>query len=152
MTRTERTATRQRVPHSFPYVLMYHSVSEYTDDPYLVTVDPARFERQLRWLRARGCTGVSMRELLAARRAGRARGLVGLTFDDGYTDFAEHAVPLLRAYGFRAELFVVSGLVGGDNAWEPEGFDRFELMGWDALETLPRQTGTVGAHLGCGAH
>ena len=65
-------------------VLMYHSVEPYTADPYQVTVHPDRFARQLRWLRRRGLRGVSMRELLAARRDGTARGLVGLTFDDGY--------------------------------------------------------------------
>src|SRR6185436_4217623 len=43
-----------RNPVVMPFVLMYHSVAEETDDPYAITVSPARFERQLRWLRRRG--------------------------------------------------------------------------------------------------
>ncbi|MFR9728202.1 polysaccharide deacetylase family protein [Saccharopolyspora sp. MS10] len=121
MTRTEQRPTRQRVPQSHPYVLMYHSVSEYTDDPYLVTVDPSRFERQLRWLRSRGQVGVSMRDLIAARRAGRGRGLVGLTFDDGYADFADTVFPLLRRFGWTATVFVIAGMLGGQNDWDPAG-------------------------------
>ncbi|WP_433476053.1 polysaccharide deacetylase family protein [Spirillospora sp. CA-142024] len=97
---------------------MYHSVDHFDEDPHLVTVSPARFERQLGWLRARGLRGVGMAELLDAHNAGRARGLVGLTFDDGYADFATRAVPTLVRYGFGATVFVVSGRIGTYNAWD----------------------------------
>jgi hypothetical protein len=66
-----------------PLVLMYHSVDPDPDDPYQVTVSPRRFEQQLSWLERRGLRGVSMAELLAARRRRCDAGLVGLTFDDG---------------------------------------------------------------------
>lgn len=75
-------------PPSMPAIAMYHSVSPYEQDPYLVTVSPARFEQQMHWLRRRGLRGVSVSELLAARERGRARRLVGLTFDDGYAELA----------------------------------------------------------------
>ena len=45
---------------ALPLVLMYHSVEAYESDPYQVTVDPRRFDRQLRWLRRRGLRGVWM--------------------------------------------------------------------------------------------
>ncbi len=92
-----------------PLVLMYHSVEPYQADPYLVTVSPPRFGQQMRWLARRGLRGVSMRDLLAARAAGAGKGLVGLTFDDGYADFARHALPVLRRYGFGATMFVIAG-------------------------------------------
>ncbi|HEY7013086.1 MAG TPA: polysaccharide deacetylase family protein [Streptosporangiaceae bacterium] len=104
-----------------PTVLMYHSVTHYASDPYLVTVSPERFERQLRWLRRRGLRGVSVVELLAARGRGSGQDLVGLTFDDGYADFAEHVMPALARHGFTATVFVIAGRLGGDNAWDAEG-------------------------------
>lgn len=104
-----------------PLVLMYHSVAAYDQDPFLVTVRPARFERQMRWLHRRGLRGVSVRELFDARAGGRARGLVGLTFDDGYADFAAHALPVLVGCRFTATVFVVAGRLGGDNGWEAGG-------------------------------
>lgn len=101
--------------------LMYHSVAPRVDDPYLVTVDPARFVKQVIWLRRRGLRGVSMRELLAAQAAGAAGGLVGLTFDDGYTDFLENVLPVLRRNDFTATVYVIAGRIGGTNEWDPKG-------------------------------
>ena len=104
-----------------PFVLMYHSVAEETQDPYAITVSPVRFDRQLRWLHRRGLRGVSMRELLAAADRGDAARLVGLTFDDGYADFANNAMPVLRRYGFGATVYVLAGKLGGRNDWDVRG-------------------------------
>jgi peptidoglycan/xylan/chitin deacetylase (PgdA/CDA1 family) len=104
-----------------PLVLMYHSVEAYDRDPYQVTVRPRRFDRQLRWLRRRGMRGVSMTELLQARREGRGDGLVGLTFDDGYADFLTEVLPALDRYGFKATVFVIAGALGGHNSWDESG-------------------------------
>ena len=96
---------------------MYHSVEPYETDPYLVTVHPRRFDEQLRWLHRRGLRGVSMAELLAAREPGT----VGLTFDDGYTNFLTNVLPTLARYGFTATVFVIAGALGGYNAWDEPG-------------------------------
>ena len=104
-----------------PLVLMYHSVEPYDADPYQVTVRPERFDRQLRWLRRRGLRGVSMSELLLARREGRGAGLVGLTFDDGYADFVSEVLPALRRHSFGATVFVIAGALGGHNSWDEPG-------------------------------
>ena len=106
---------------TMPLVLMYHSVSPYDEDPYEVTMTPQRFERQMRWLRGRGLRGVSVAELLSARADGRGRGLVGLTFDDGYQDFVTYAMPVLQRHGFTATAFVLAGRLGGHNAWDSPG-------------------------------
>jgi peptidoglycan/xylan/chitin deacetylase (PgdA/CDA1 family) len=104
-----------------PFVLMYHSVQPYQADPYQVTVRPAHFEQQLRWIGRHGRRGVSMRTLLRERHAGRGAGLVGLTFDDGYADFAGRALPALVQHGFTATVFVVAGALGGWNTWDRPG-------------------------------
>ncbi len=80
-----------------------------------------RLDAQLGWLRRRGLRGVSVAGLLAARARGEDRGLVGLTFDDGYADFVTHALPCLRRHGCGATLFVLPGRLGADNAWDPLG-------------------------------
>lgn len=119
---------------AMPLLLMYHSVDRVEHDPYRLTVTPERFVRQLDWLRARGMRGVGVRELLKQRRSGNARGLVGLTFDDGYADFATEVTPLLRWYGFAATVFVVAERIGGHNAWD-EG-PRRSLMTADQLRQV----------------
>jgi peptidoglycan/xylan/chitin deacetylase (PgdA/CDA1 family) len=136
----------------WPWILMYHSVVDYERDPHLVTVRPERLEAQLWWMRRRGLVGVGVGELLAAPR----RGMVGLTFDDGYRDFATEAVPLLLRHGFRATVFVIAGLPGGHNRWDPDG-ERKDLMTTDEVRAVADSGMEVGAHglthvpLGAGA-
>jgi peptidoglycan/xylan/chitin deacetylase (PgdA/CDA1 family) len=128
-----------------PMLLMYHSVQPYTEDPYLVTVGPRRFEQQMGWLRRRGLRGVSIAELLAARAAGTGKGLIGLTFDDGYADFAEYALPVLRRYGCTATVFVIAGRMGGDNVWDAAG-PRKPLLDADQVAALAAAGLEIGSH------
>jgi peptidoglycan/xylan/chitin deacetylase (PgdA/CDA1 family) len=130
---------------SEPLVLMYHSVAPYEQDPYLVTVRPARFEQQLRWLHRRGLRGTSMRELLAARREGTDRGLVGLTFDDGYADFREYVLPALARFGFTATVFVIADLLGGANSWDDAG-PRKALMTAEEIHYAAASGMEIGSH------
>jgi peptidoglycan/xylan/chitin deacetylase (PgdA/CDA1 family) len=130
---------------TIPLVLMYHSVSPYDEDPYEVTMTPLRFERQMRWLRGRGLRGVSMGELLGAAAEGRARGLVGLTFDDGYQDFTTYAMPVLAQYGFTATAFVLAGRLGGQNEWSRPGPHK-ALLTADQVRQVARTGIEIGSH------
>ncbi|ORV90522.1 polysaccharide deacetylase family protein [Mycolicibacterium iranicum] len=100
-----------------PLVLMYHSVAPYDEDPHEVTLTPHRFEQHMHWLHRRKLRGVSMTELLRAKAQGQGRGLVGLTFDDGYQDFLTYAIPTLQKFGFTATTFVLAGRLGGEDEW-----------------------------------
>jgi peptidoglycan/xylan/chitin deacetylase (PgdA/CDA1 family) len=121
---------------------MYHSVAPYTADPHRITVAPDRFERQLRWLRDRGLRGASMAELLAGKRDPR---LVGLTFDDGYADFASHVLPVLRRYGFGATVFVIAGSLGGENTWDDPA-PRKALLSADQVRAVAAAGIEIGSH------
>ncbi|MFD9729136.1 polysaccharide deacetylase family protein [Streptomyces sp. NPDC059072] len=133
---------------ALPWVLMYHSVAEFTDpaeDPYGITVTPVALEAQLLWLRSRGLRGVSVGELLRARAAGRASGLVGLTFDDGYGDFLTGALPLLRRHDCTATLFVLPGRLGVDNVWDPLG-PRKALLTAEGVREIADSGQEIGSH------
>ncbi|MFI8999775.1 polysaccharide deacetylase family protein [Streptomyces sp. NPDC053541] len=138
-------ALRRLLPKPPLWVAMYHSIADASDDPYQVTVSPVRFARQLHWLGDRGLRGVSVRELLAATAEGRERGLVGLTFDDGYADFLESAVPLLRRHGFTATVYVLPGRLGGVNAWDTEG-PRKPLLDEDGIRRAAAAGMEIGSH------
>ncbi|WP_354642812.1 polysaccharide deacetylase family protein [Kitasatospora camelliae] len=128
-----------------PWILMYHSVAEEEDDPYLLTVSPGRFAAQMAWLHRTGRRGVSVRELLRARAEGRDGRLIGLTFDDGYADFARHAVPVLREFGFTATAYVVPDLLGTENGWDVEG-PRKQLLTVDQVSQLASAGWEIGSH------
>ncbi|NKQ56056.1 polysaccharide deacetylase family protein [Amycolatopsis sp. K13G38] len=127
-----------------PLVFMYHSVDRCAHDPYRITVDPQRLDLQLGWLRRHGLRGVSVGELRRASRSGDARGLVGLTFDDGYADFLSNALPVLERHDFTATVFVIAGRLGGTNDWDPEGPRKKLLTGKEI-----RQVAAAGIEIGC---
>lgn len=104
-----------------PCAWMYHSVADPAEDPYDVTVSPARLDAQLRWLTRRGLRGVSLGEALAAAGTPAARRMVALTFDDGYEDFMTEVLPLLDRHRCTATAFVLAGKFGGDNEWDRPG-------------------------------
>lgn len=128
-----------------PWTLMYHSVDDSREDPYLLTVTPRRFARHLAWLTDRGLRGVAVGELLRARAAGTARRLVGLTFDDGYDDFRSAALPLLLRHGHSATVFVLPGRLGGDNAWDARG-PRKRLLDAAGLREIAAAGMEIGSH------
>lgn len=128
-----------------PLVLLYHSVSPYTADPYRVTVRPEQLDRQMHWLARRGLAGVSVGQLLLMRRSGSGGGLVGLTFDDGYADFAEYALPVLQRYGFTATVFPVAWRLGQDNAWDTDG-PRKPLLTREQLQQIAAAGIEIGSH------
>jgi peptidoglycan/xylan/chitin deacetylase (PgdA/CDA1 family) len=130
---------------AMPLVLMYHSVAPCHEDLYKATVSPQRFERQMRWLRSNGLRGVSMGELLGAMGERRARGLVGLTFDDGYQDFVSYAMPVLQRYGFTATVFALPGRLGGHNEWDPSR-PRKELLTANELRAMAQAGVEIGSH------
>jgi len=128
-----------------PPVLMYHSISPSPlPDPHRVRVHPARLDRHLRLLRRLGLRGVSLRELLATSDRGSAAGLVGLTFDDGYVDFLDCAVPVLARHGMTATLYVVAGRLGGANEWDAG--PRLDLVDADQVRAVAAAGHEVGSH------
>jgi peptidoglycan/xylan/chitin deacetylase (PgdA/CDA1 family) len=129
-----------------PKVLMYHGVEAVNEDPHELCVTPARFSEQMTWLAEHGWRGVSMGELVAAMRAGRERGLVGLTFDDGYVNVLTTAVPELQRHGFTATMFIISGLLGRTNEWEDEGTPVWRLMSAGQVAEVAAAGMEIGSH------
>lgn len=101
-----------------PMILMYHGVADVATDPYHLCVTPARFAEQMATLQRLGLRGVGIATLVDAMRAGRQRGLVGITFDDGYVNVLEAALPELKRHGFAASVYIISGRLGGTNEWD----------------------------------
>ena len=131
-----------------PTILMYHAVERVEEDPNRLCVLPQTFDAQMSYLKRRGLRGVTVAELLRAKGRGTARGLVGLTFDDGYQNFLEKAVPLLESYGFSATVFVVGGRLGGENDWVHSFEPRppMKLMTADEVREASERGMEIGSH------
>jgi len=99
-------------------ILMYHYI-RYNPDPrdvlgFNLSVTPSDFAMQMDWLAANGYHPIDFDDLrgyLLGQAVLPERPVV-LTFDDGYRDLYTTAYPILRAHGFKAVSYVVSGFVG----------------------------------------
>jgi peptidoglycan/xylan/chitin deacetylase (PgdA/CDA1 family) len=119
-------------------ILTYHSLD---NSGSVISNSPGLFQAQIESLVARGITVTSLENL---RRTPRA---VALTFDDGYQNFAEFALPLLLRHRIPATVFIVSGHCGQSNSWEASRhIPRLPLMSWDTLRSLPADLISFGAH------
>jgi peptidoglycan/xylan/chitin deacetylase (PgdA/CDA1 family) len=152
MARSTEVPTYRRRPtlvnSRWPRILGYHSISRLEDDPNMVCTSPERFVSQMLYLKRRKLRGVSMRELLRAWTTGSTRGLVGLTFDDGYEDFLHTAVPILERLGFSATVFVLGGMPGGTNDWEHAFSPKpaMKLLGVEGIREVSERGMEVGSH------
>jgi peptidoglycan/xylan/chitin deacetylase (PgdA/CDA1 family) len=99
-------------------ILEYHYIRAENNpkDPLgeRLSVAPLVFQAQMDWLKEAGGHTVTLAAVMAASQRGPrlpAHAVV-LTFDDGYSDFATAAVPVLVGDGFVATSFVVPGFLG----------------------------------------
>ena len=100
-----------------PMVLMYHGIADVPEDPNQLCVSPGRFAEQMAWMDRRGLRGVSVGKLVEAMSTGSHRGLVGITFDDGYASVLA-ALPELQRHAFTASFYIISTRLGGSNDWD----------------------------------
>jgi peptidoglycan/xylan/chitin deacetylase (PgdA/CDA1 family) len=76
----------------------------------LLEITPEFLDAALRTVRAAGFELVSLTEAVERLREGRAgKPFAVITFDDGYRDNVDHALPILRRHGAPWTLFVTTG-------------------------------------------
>lgn len=117
---------RARLDGSCAAVLMYHRVLPLERARRLhvepgMFVTPETFARHLDWL-ARDFTILPLAEIVDALESGTTlpRGACAVTFDDGWRDNLEHALPALQARRIPATIFAVSDRVGTTGAFWPD--------------------------------
>lgn len=101
-------------------ILMYHQIGiPPARGAYLrgATVHPRRFANQMILLKRLGYRGLSLKEGIPYIRGEKQGKVVVITFDDGYENVFENALPILKSLGFSATNFIVTDLIGGVNQW-----------------------------------
>jgi peptidoglycan/xylan/chitin deacetylase (PgdA/CDA1 family) len=100
-----------------PAILIYHRVLPEQDPLFPGEVHRAQFDRQLGWLKSR-FNVLPLLEAVQLAAEGRlpARSAC-ITFDDGYADNAEVALPLLQKHGLHATFFIATGFLDGGRMW-----------------------------------
>ncbi len=105
--------TNQQIPKGVNIpVLRYHAIGDGSWGTKDVFLQPELMEAHLAALNREGCTSITFEDLDRADQFYRP---VLMTFDDGYRDNYTVLFPLLKKYGIKATIFLVSGQVGKDH-------------------------------------
>lgn len=127
-------------------MLMYHSIgADSTRKFRRFVVHPAEFAAQMEYLATAGYHPVTAAELTSGGPL-PPRPVV-LTFDDAYTDFYSAALPVLRAHGFPATLYVPTAYVGATTSFNVSmGEQNRAVLSWQALLDIAAEGVEVAAH------
>jgi peptidoglycan/xylan/chitin deacetylase (PgdA/CDA1 family) len=129
-------ASGVRVP-----ILVYHSVRPsfigQTRIQRELDVEPAVFDKELSHLEERGYTVITLDALVDNLTKGTLLPSkpVVLTFDDGWGDQYENALPLLEKHRIKATFFVYTNALGHKH-----------FMTWEQIKDLDARGMTIGAH------
>ena len=126
-------------------VLILHRVRPAIDPLFPDEVHADRFDRLCAWVS--GWFNVLPLDQAVERLRGGtlpARALA-ITFDDGYADNHDTALPILQRHGLCATVFIATGFIGGGRMWNDTVI---ESVRRSPLPVLDLQ-GTLAAALGC---
>jgi peptidoglycan/xylan/chitin deacetylase (PgdA/CDA1 family) len=130
-------------------ILLYHSVSR--EPSALIrpfTVTPEVFGSHMDCVIEQGRVSLTVSELAAALEGTipLPERPVVVTFDDGFADFQEVALPALRARGLGVTLYVTTGFLRGSRgAAHSPGFED-RMLAWSQLPELATEGVELGGH------
>lgn len=125
-------------------ILIFHRVTRQPDPLFLGEVDSARFDTICSWVRRWYQVlplSHAVQRLQTASLPARA---LAITFDDGYADNHDVALPILQRHGLHATFFVASGFLDGGCMWND--------CVVEALRQCPGDTLELPAHLPLASH
>ena len=91
-------------------ILMYHSVS---DSEAFFAVSPSEFEGQVKYMNDTRKSTIFASDISGRMKTGSLSDLVCITFDDGYEDVYLNAYPIIKKYGIKATVFLITSEIGG---------------------------------------
>lgn len=97
---------------------MYHSIGDEKDNDAVISQE--RFAEQMDFLYKNHYNPLTLDTLADYISQGKALPVkpVVITFDDGYRDTYDVAMPILKQYGFSSIVFIPAGEVGTNLSWE----------------------------------
>ncbi len=127
-------------------ILMYHHVGAEENSAWWVPPDV--FEGQMRALREGGYTCILPSDLAAHQRWGKPlpRRPVLLTFDDGYLDSLTAVEPILKQYGLRGIVYLITETIGEDPGRRGQ-YEGADCLTWAEVRAMRRRgVLTFGGH------
>jgi len=121
-------------------VLLYHAVAPAASQG--LTIGVQQLEEQFNWLARNGYRSWHFSDLTGGQKLNGQKNVM-ITFDDGYVNQMEHAVPLLQKYGLRATFFIPLKYIGQKDMWNT---NQLEIMDLEQLRSLDPKLVELGCH------
>jgi peptidoglycan/xylan/chitin deacetylase (PgdA/CDA1 family) len=128
-------------------VLIFHRVRPVRDPLFPRELDADAFFERLSWLRA-WCNVLPLEEAVDGLARGTLPGrAAAITFDDGYADNHDVALPILREMGLPATFFIATGFLDGGRMWNDTVIEAIRRTAQPALALGALGLGSL--ELGC---
>jgi len=121
------------------HTLIFHRVVR-NSDPMSPSEPTQAWFRQLMRMLAGNFEMISLEEALSRREAGRLNGrTISVTFDDGYADNYEVALPVLEEFKVPGTFFVASKFIDGGRMWNDSIIETFRRLPAGQCEVADEQ-------------
>jgi peptidoglycan/xylan/chitin deacetylase (PgdA/CDA1 family) len=130
-------------------ILIFHRVRPERDPLVPGEVTRDEFDRICTWVK-QWFVVLPLSEAAQRRRDGRlpARAL-SITFDDGYADNHDVALPVLRQHGLSATFFIATGFLDGGRMWNDSVIEAIRAAPGDGIDLAGTAAASLG-RLACG--
>ena len=128
-------------------VLLYHRVLKRGDmkGRHKIYIYEDKFRRQMQFLKQAGYSVITFEDIYHNRVPADGSPKIIITFDDGYEDNYKTAFPILKEFGFRAVIFLVTGMQR--NEWGiVEGEPAIPMMDEQMLQEMQDYGFELGGH------
>ena len=124
-------------PNARLSILIYHRVLPVPDPLFPSEVDSARFDLQMKQV-SRIFTVIPLTEAVERLKSGTlpARA-ASITFDDGYADNAEIALPILKKHRIAATFFIATGYLNGGIMFNDSVIESIRMSSRDNIDLAP---------------
>ncbi|HPP66425.1 MAG TPA: polysaccharide deacetylase family protein [bacterium] len=123
-------------------ILAYHRINSWHCDDAL-SVSPAMFESQIKFLLRKGYQPVSLYEYLKKQTPKK---IFCITFDDGFADNIL-AVPIMKKYGIKPTVFLIAHNIGTEKIHKKyKDRERDRYLNWKEVHKMLSEGVIFGSH------
>ncbi len=122
-------------------ISIYHRVQEEDDELLGISANATSFDLHIKYL-AEYFNVLPLHEAVQRLQNGTLPSRAAcITFDDGYADNAEIALPILQKYGVSATFFVATGFINGGIMWNDVVIEWMRRVPVDSLDLIEMDLG-----------